>query len=73
MSLDKQVYVACGVGNDDEFLSSVEMLRLGGEAWVLIDLPGLTPRRSGLTPRRYPIISQIDSDNIAILGGNSNN
>ena len=62
MSLDKQVYVACGVGNDDEFLSSVEMLRLGAKAWELIKIPDFTNRE-------YPIISQIDSQTIAILGG----
>ena len=40
---EDQVYVACGEG-DDGYLASVEMFRLGAEAWVLIDLPGLTPR-----------------------------
>ena len=38
------------------------MLRLGAEAWELIDIPELTPR-SGT------ILSQIDSNNIVILGG----
>ena len=38
------------------------MLRLGAEAWVLIDIPALTPRAN-------PIFSQIDANNISILGG----
>ena len=63
MSLYKQCYVACGVGDYEEYLSSVEMLRLGAQAWELIEIPDLTPRR-------IPIISQIDSQSIAILGGN---
>ena len=62
MTLRKQCYVACGYGDDDEFLSSVEMLRMGAEAWVLIEIPGLTPRM-------IPVFSQIDSQTIAILGG----
>jgi len=48
--------------NGGGWLRSVEMLRLGAQAWVLIDIPDLTPRI-------LPIISQIDSENIAILGG----
>ena len=49
MSQGNQCYVAggCvdgGVGNDDENLSSVEMLRLGAQTWELIEIPGLTPR-----------------------------
>ena len=43
-------------------LASVEMLRMGAEAWVTIDIPDLTPRQ-------YPVFSQIDSQSIAILGG----
>ena len=43
---EDQVYVACGEGDGGEKLASVEMFRLGAEAWVLIDLPGLTPRVS---------------------------
>ena len=62
MSLDKQVYVACGLGDDLEFLSSVEMLRLGAEAWMLIEIPDLTPRCD-------PVFSKLDSQSIAILGG----
>jgi len=59
MSQGNQCYVAggCvdgGVGNDDENLSSVEMLRLGAQTWELIEIPGLTPRC-------FPIISQIDT------------
>ena len=38
------------------------MLRLGAEAWELIDIPDLTPQCS-------PIFAQIDSENICILGG----
>ena len=40
------------------------MLRLGAQAWELIKIPYFTPRA-------FPIISQIDSENIAILGGYS--
>ena len=43
--------------------ASVEMFRLGAEAWVLIEIPDLTPRY-------YPVFSQIDSQSIVILGGN---
>ena len=39
---EDQVYVACGDG-DGGYLASVEMLRPGAEAWVLIDIPDLTP------------------------------
>ena len=39
------------------------MLRLGAEAWVLIDMPGLSLRYA-------PILYQIDPDNICLLGGN---
>ena len=62
MSLDKQCYVACGWGEGGKFLSSVEMLRLGAQTWELIKIPGLKPRYR-------PILSQIDSQSIAILGG----
>ena len=62
-----QVYVACGRGNviprNVIPLTSVEMLRLGAQAWELINIPDLTLRT-------YPIISQIDFNNIVILGGN---
>lgn len=46
MTLGNQCYVACGWGGNDDskFLSSVEMLRLGAKAWVLIEIPDLTPR-----------------------------
>ena len=60
LTLDKQAYVACGRGPRD--LRSVEMLRMGAQAWELIDIPDLTPRF-------IPVFSQIDADNIAILGG----
>ena len=43
MSLYKQVYVACGRGDGGD-LASVEMFRLGAEAWELINIPDLTPR-----------------------------
>ena len=39
MSLDKQCYVACGYGDGDGYLRSVEMLRLGAQAWELINIP----------------------------------
>ena len=61
MSLGLQCYVACGVG-DGGYLASVEMLRLGAEAWVLIDIPDLMSRA-------YPVFSKLDSQSIAILGG----
>ena len=38
------------------------MLRLGAEAWVLINIPDFSPRRN-------PLICQIDAKNICILGG----
>ena len=41
---EDQVYVACGRGDGGYLLASVEMFRLGAEAWVLIDIPGLSPR-----------------------------
>ena len=46
MTLDKQCYVACGMGMRYGLkkLSSVEMLRIGAEAWVLIEIPDLTPK-----------------------------
>jgi len=49
ISLGKQCYVACGAGDDDS-LRSVEMLRLGAQAWELINIPGLEPRY-------YPVFS----------------
>ena len=61
MTIGNQCYVACGKGGGG-YLASVEMLRLGAEAWVLIDIPDLTPRL-------MPVFSQIDSDTIAILLG----
>ena len=44
MTLGKQVYVACGEGYGGNLLASVEIFRLGAEAWVLIEIPDLTPR-----------------------------
>ena len=61
VGIGEQCYVACGVG-DGGYLASVEMLRLGAKAWVLIEIPDFTRRVN-------PIISQIDSQSIAILGG----
>ena len=58
---EDQVYVACGVGDDGD-LASIEMLRLGAQAWELIEVPDLTPRLN-------PVLSQIDLNNIVILGG----
>ena len=39
MTLDKQVYVSCGMRARHEYLASVEMLRMGAQAWELIDIP----------------------------------
>ena len=61
MTLGRQCYVACGEGNRG-YLRSVEMLRMGAQAWVLIDIPDVTPRCN-------PVFSQIDTNNIVILGG----
>ena len=38
------------------------MLRLGAEAWELIEIPDLVPRSS-------PILAQLDANSIVILGG----
>jgi len=46
-------------------LSSIEMLRMGAQAWELIVIPELTPRIN-------PVFSQIDFNSIAILGGSGN-
>ena len=43
-------------------LKSMEMLRLGKEAWESIDIPELITRT-------YPVLAQIDAKNICILGG----
>ena len=69
-SLGRAVYVACGVGNREEYLNSVERLEMGGtgsaetqqQAWSLIETPEITPRR-------YPVFSQISPDELCILGG----
>ena len=61
MSLGKQCYVACGRG-DGGYLASVEMLRLGVQAWELINIPDFTPRKC-------PVLSKLDTQSIAILGG----
>ena len=61
LGIRDQVYVACGENSDGE-MSSVEMLRLGAEAWDLIEIPDFTQRIR-------PILSKIDSKNICILGG----
>ena len=62
LGLGQQCYVACGCGNSDNWLRSVEMLRMGAQAWELIEIPELTVRGS-------PIFAQIDFNNICILGG----
>ena len=62
MALGDQAYVTCGRGIGRVQLASMEMLRLGAQAWELIDIPDFTPRR-------LPIFSQIDVSNIVILGG----
>ena len=62
VSVQDQTFVACGRGDNSKTLSSVEMLRLGAEAWELIDIPNLTPRTKS-------ILSQIDQNHICILGG----
>ena len=64
-SFGDQVYVACGYGADGNMLSSIEMLRMGAQAWELIVIPELTPRIN-------PVFSQIDFNSIAILGGSGN-
>ena len=61
MTLGKQCYVACGWGTNG-LLASIEILRLGVKAWVLIEIPELSPRV-------LPIYSQVDAENIVILGG----
>ena len=45
MTIGKQAYIACGRGYCG-VLSSVEMLRIGAEAWELIEIPDLKPRVS---------------------------
>ena len=55
LGLAEQVFVACGKGENGIDLNSVEMLRLGEQAWSLIDLPELTPRRN-------PLFCQINLD-----------
>ena len=62
MTLGLQCYVACVCGQYGGYLSSMEMLRMGVQAWELIAIPELTPRW-------LPIFSQIDANNIAILDG----
>ena len=62
VGLGEQCYIACGMGDDGGFLSSIEMLRLGAEAWELIVI-------SDLTPRVVPIFTRIDTNKIIILGG----
>ena len=61
LGLEEQCYVACGWGADGT-LNSLEMHRLGTEAWVLIYIPDMKPRA-------HPILSQLDAKNICLLGG----
>ena len=61
MTFGWQCFVACGDGGSKN-LSSVEMLRKGAKAWFLDEIPNLTPRL-------FPVFSQIDAKNIVILGG----
>ena len=43
-SVGEQIYVAGGDNHRHKMLSSIEIFRLGTDAWVLIDIPDLTPR-----------------------------
>ena len=65
-SLGDATYVACGYSDENLYLNSVERLEMGGsaesQAWSLIDMPQLTPRN-------YPVFSQIGPDQLCILGG----
>ena len=62
LGLADQVFVACGEGNNHPQLNSVEVLRLGEQAWSLVVLPDLTPRS-------IPLFCQINLDDLCILGG----
>ena len=54
--------MACGIGTNGSLLSSVELFKLGAQAWVLIYLPDLTPRT-------IPVFCQLDSEQLVVLGG----
>ena len=56
------MFVACGRGDNNLYLNSVEVLRLGEQAWSLVDLPDLMPRI-------FPLFCQIDLDYLCVLGG----
>ena len=63
LGLGNQAYVACGTDKFMTYLRSVEMLRIGAQAWDLIDVQNLKPRTS-------PILCHIDGYiKICILGG----
>ena len=62
LGLGEQVYVTCGVDQNDKMFSSCEMLRLGADLWEIIDIPDLTPRV-------LPVFAQISPEKICILGG----
>ena len=53
LGIGNQCYVACGDG-DKGLLSSIEILRLGAEAWELIEIPDFAPRVN-------PSLAQIDT------------
>ena len=57
LSIEHHVYVACGMGDGDKLLRTIEVLSLVGDgagplSWDLIDL-------TELTPRMYPVFSQV--------------
>ena len=65
ITLEDQVFVACGKGTfNNTLLSSVEMLDMakGDQAWTLISI--------GMTSRQNPVFSPINSDQLMIMGGN---
>ena len=66
-SLGEATYVACGVEDNLRRLHSVERLSMVSgsaetQAWTIINIPQLTPRW-------YPVFSQIGPDQLCILGG----
>ena len=63
LGLQDRTFVACGDGDNGwQNLNSVEMLRLGAESWELINIPEFTPRRN-------PVLCQLDQNHICIMGG----
>ena len=67
-SLGEATYVACGLGvRDCRDVHSVERLSMVSgsaetQAWTIINIPQLEPRR-------WPVFSQIGPDQLCILGG----